>query len=152
MMTLLGSLLGFGTSFLPEVLAYFRAGQEHKQKLDEMRLQGELMQIRSSLKLQELDAEADIAETKGIYQHDRSIDAGGFVNALRGSVRPVITYSFFLMFAATEVVIMMKVFEMGGDWKEAVDLMWTDETAGLFAAIMSFWFGNRAVSKYVRSK
>jgi len=47
---------------------------------------------------------------------------------------------------------MMKVFEMGGDWKEAVELMWTDETAGLFAAIMSFWFGNRAVSKYVKGK
>jgi len=152
MMTLLGSLLGFGTSFLPEVLAYFRAGQEHKQKLDEMRLQGELMQVRSSLKLQELDAEADIAETKGIYQHDRSIDAGGFVNALRGSVRPVITYAFFIMFAATEVVIILKVLETGGDWKDAVELMWTPETQGLFAAIMSFWFGNRAVSKYVKGK
>jgi len=152
MMTLLGSLLGFGTSFLPEVLAYFRAGQEHKQKLDEMRLQGELMQMRSSLKLQELDAEADIAETKGIYQHDRSIDAGGFVNALRGSVRPVITYAFFIMFVCVEVVIMLKVMESGGDWKDAVELMWSPETQGLFAAIMSFWFGNRAVSKYYGKK
>jgi len=137
---------------LPEVLAYFRAGQEHKQKLDEMRLQGELMQIRSSLKLQELDAEADIAETKGIYQHDRSIDAGGFVNALRGSVRPVITYAFFIMFVCVEVVIMLKVMESGGDWKDAVELMWSPETQGLFAAIMSFWFGNRAVSKYYGKK
>jgi len=137
---------------LPEVLAYFRAGQEHKQKLDEMRLQGELMQVRSSLKLQELDAEADIAETKGIYQHDRSIDAGGFVNALRGSVRPVITYAFFIMFVCVEVVIMLKVMESGGDWKDAVELMWSPETQGLFAAIMSFWFGNRAVSKYYGKK
>ena len=152
MMTLLGSLLGFGSSFLPEVLAYFRAGQEHKQKLDEMRLQGELMQMRSSLKLQELDAEADIAETKGIYDHDRSIDAGGFVNALRGSVRPVITYAFFLMFVAVEVVVIVKVLESGGDWKDAVELMWSPETQGLFAAIMSFWFGNRAVSKYMKVK
>ena len=152
MMTLLGSLLGFGSSFLPEVLAYFRAGQEHKQKLDEMRLQGELMQMRSSLKLQELDAEADIAETKGIYDHDRSIASGGFVNALRGSVRPVITYAFFIMFVAVEAVIMLKVMESGGDWKDAVELMWSPETQGLFAAIMSFWFGNRAVSKYYNRK
>ena len=88
MMSLLGSLLGFGTSFLPEVLNFFKAGQEHKQKLETMKLQAELMEKRSALKLQELDKQADIAETKGIYEHDRSTDAGGFVNALRGSVRP----------------------------------------------------------------
>ena len=67
MMSLLGSLLGFGTSFLPEVLNFFKAGQEHKQKLETMKLQAELMEKRSALKLQELDKQADIAETKGIY-------------------------------------------------------------------------------------
>jgi len=152
MMSLLGSLLGFGTSFLPEVLNFFKAGQEHKQKLETMRMEAELMEKRSALKLQELDKQADIAESKGIYDHDRSIDAGGFVNALRGSVRPVITYAFFLMFVATEAVIIVKVLETGGDWKDAVELMWTPETQGLFAAIMSFWFGNRAVSKYMKVK
>jgi hypothetical protein len=150
MMSLLGSLLGFGTSFLPEILNYFKAGQEHKHKLETMKMEAELMEKRSALKLQELDKQADIQETKSIYEHDRSIDAGGFVNALRGSVRPVITYAFFLMFVTVEVVIMLKVMESGGDWKDAVDLMWSSETQGLFAAIVSFWFGNRAVSKYYK--
>ena len=152
MMSLLGSLLGFGTSFLPEVLNFFKAGQEHKQKLETMKMEAELMEKRSALKLQELDKQADIAETKGIYEHDRSIDAGGFVNALRGSVRPVITYAFFLMFVAVEVVVIVKVLDAGGDWKDAVELMLSPETQGLFAAIMSFWFGNRAVSKYMKVK
>ena len=152
MMSLLGSLLGFGTSFLPEVLSFFKAGQEHKQKLETMKMEAELMEKRSALKLQELDKHPDIAETKGIYEHDRSIDAGGFVNALRGSVRPVITYAFFLMFVAVEVVVIVKVLDAGGDWKDAVELMWSPETQGLFAAIMSFWFGNRAVSKYMKVK
>jgi len=141
MMSLLGSLLGFGTSFLPEVLNYFKQQQEHKQRL-------ELMKAQSELRLKELDFEADIEESKGIYEHDRSIDAGGFVNALRGSVRPVITYAFFGLFCAVEAVIVVKVLESGGDWKAAVELLWSGETQGLFAAIMSFWFGNRAVSKY----
>jgi hypothetical protein len=141
MMSLLGSLLGFGTSFLPEVLNYFKANQEHKQRL-------ELMKAQSELRLKELDFEADIEESKGIYEHDRSIDAGGFVNALRGSVRPVITYAFFGLFCAVEAVIVVKVLDSGGDWKAAVELLWSSETQGLFAAIMSFWFGNRAVSKY----
>ena len=151
MITLLGSLLGFGSSFLPEVLNFFKAGQEHKQKMETMKLEMELMSKRSELQLNMLDKQADIKETEGLYKHD-SIDAGGFVNALRGSVRPDITYAFFGLFVAVQVVIMVKVMAEGGDWASAVTLMWTPETSGLFAAIMSFWFGNRAVSKYLGVK
>jgi hypothetical protein len=151
MMTLLGSLLGFGSSFLPEVLNFFRAGQEHKQKMESLRLEMDLMSKRSELQLSLLDKQADIKETEGLYKHD-SIDAGGFVNALRGSVRPVITYAFFGLFVAVQIVIMVKVMNEGGNWASAVTLMWTPETSGLFAAIMSFWFGNRAVSKYLGTK
>ena len=149
MMTLLGSLLGFGSSFLPEVLNFFKAGQEHKQKMESMKLEMELMSKRSELQLSLLDKQADIKETEGLYKHD-SIDAGGFVNGLRGSVRPVITYAFFGLFVAVQIVIMVKVMNEGGNWASAVTLMWTSETSGLFAAIMSFWFGNRAVSKYLK--
>ena len=104
-------------------------------------------QRRSEMKLVELDKQADIEETKGLYLHDSSIDAGGFINALRGSVRPVITYMFFALFIATKVVIMVKVTQAGGDWTEAVE-MWDQETAGLMSAVLAFWFGNRAISKY----
>ena len=152
MMTLLGSLLGFGTSFLPEVLNYFKAGQEHKHNLERMQLEMDLMTKRSELKLQELDKQAEIKETEGLYKHD-SIDAGGFVNALRGSVRPVITYAFFGLFVAIKIVAVMTMMnEQGADLAGALNVIWDDNTAGLFAAIMSFWFGNRAVSKYYSKK
>ena len=64
-----------------------------------MQLEMELMAKRSELKIQELDKEAEIKETEGLYKHD-NVDAGGFINALRGSVRPVITYCFFILFFA----------------------------------------------------
>ena len=152
MMTLLGSLLGFGTSFLPEVLNYFKAGQEHKHNLERMQLEMDLRARRSELKIQELDKQAEIKETEGLYKHD-SMDAGGFVNALRGSVRPVITYAFFGLFVAIKVVAVMTMMnEQGADLAGALNVIWDDNTAGLFAAIMSFWFGNRAVSKYYGMK
>ena len=152
MMTLLGSLLGFGTSFLPEVLNFFKAGQEHKHNLERMKVEMQLMEKRSELQLQIMDKQADIKETEGLYKHD-SIDAGGFVNALRGSVRPVITYAFFGLFVAIKAVAVMTLInEQGVDLEAALNVIWDDNTAGLFAAIMSFWFGNRAVSKYYRSK
>ena len=148
MIALLGSLLGFGSSFLPEVLNFFKANQQQAHRMEMMRLETELAQQRAEMKLVELDKRADIEETKGLYEHDKSIDAGGFINALRGSVRPVVTYAFFGLFVATKVVIMVKVTQSGGDWMQAVELMFDPETQGLFSAVLAFWFGNRAISKY----
>ena len=152
MITLLGSLLGFGTSFLPEVLNYFKRGQEQKHELQRMKMEIELMAKRSEFKIQELDKEAEIKEAEGLYKHD-SVDAGGFINALRGSVRPIITYAFFGLFVAikvTALISLMNLPEM--QLNMALSMIWDDQTAGLFSAIMAFWFGNRAVSKYYKTK
>jgi len=151
MITLLGSLLGFGTSFLPEVLGFFRANQEHKHEMQKAQLQIDLMSKRAELKLEVMDREADIKETEGLYKHD-NIDAGGFINALRGSVRPVITYCFFALFVAIKVTALLALVNSGNELGQALSVIWDEATAGLFAAIMSFWFGNRAVSKYVKGK
>ena len=45
MIALLGSALGFGTSFLPQVLGFFQKRQDHKNRIEEMRLQGELASL-----------------------------------------------------------------------------------------------------------
>ena len=65
MITLLGSLLGFTTSFLPEVLGYFKANQAHKHELERAQLEMDLMSKRAELKLSIMDKEADIKETEG---------------------------------------------------------------------------------------
>ena len=147
MIALLGSLLGFGTSFLPQVLGFFQQKQEHKNKLELLRLQGEMAAQGVQLELQILDKKAEIEETKAIYNYANP--SSGFSAGLAASVRPVITYMFFALFMATKIVIMVKVTEQGGDWMDSVDLMFDNETKALFAAIISFWFGNRAVSKYM---
>ena len=152
MMTIIGSLLGFGTSFLPEVLNYFKRGQEQKYELQRMQMEMELMAKRSELNIAELDKEAEIKETEGLYKHD-NVDAGGFINALRGSVRPIITYAFFGLFVAIKVTALLSLLNQTGvSLNIALDTIWDDQTAGLFAAIMSFWFGHRAVSKYYKTK
>lgn len=152
MMALLGSLLGFGTSFLPEILNYFKANQTHKHNLEKMQLEMDLMSKRAELKIQVLDKEADIAEIEGLYKHDSSIDGGGFVNALRASVRPVITYVFFGLFCAIKVTALLALMEAGMDIGRALSMLWDQETAALFAAVLSFWFGGRAISKYKNGK
>ena len=118
--------------------------------MDELKLRAELQAAGVDLELQVLDKKAEIEETKALYNYANPTT--GFGAALASSVRPVITYLFFALFMATKAVIMVKVMQDGGDWMEGVDLMFDEETKALFAAIMSFWFGNRAVSKFMGKK
>ena len=41
----------------------------------------------------------------------------------------------------------MNAIEMGTPFADAIQLLWDDETKAIFAAIISFWFGSRAVEK-----
>jgi|TARA_R110000796_G_scaffold163558_2_gene280508 hypothetical protein len=148
MISLLGTLLGLGTSIVPEVIGFFKQKQADKHDLEMLEAKAKYADQMSKLKIKELDSEAEIAETKGLYEHDRSIDAGGFVNGLRGSVRPVITYMFFLMFAAVKgTMIYAMITNQNLDWTIAIETAWDSDTAAVFSAIIAFWFGNRAMSK-----
>ena len=148
MLSLLGTLLGFGTSIIPEILGYFKQSQANKQELSMLEAKAKYASALSDLKLKELDAQAEIEETKGLYAHDRSIDAGGFINGLRGSVRPVITYLFFIMFMCVKgTMIYAMIVNLNMSWNVALVQAWDGETAAIFSAVISFWFGNRAMSK-----
>ena len=70
MLSLLGTLLGFGTSIVPEILGYFKQRQANQQQLDMLQAKAQYAAQLSELKLQELDVEAEITETKGLYEHD----------------------------------------------------------------------------------
>ena len=149
MISLLGSLLGFGTSIIPEVIGYFKQKQANEQELAMLEAKAKYADQMAKLKLEELDAQAEIQETKGLYEHDKSIDAGGFINGLRGSVRPVLTYLFVLAYLSTKgAMIYAMIAVQNLDWTNAIDMAWREETDGvIFSAIISFWFGNRAMSK-----
>ena len=148
MFGLLGTLLGFGTSIIPEVLGFFKQKQADAHEIEMLAAKAKYAEQASNLRLLELDAQAEIKETEGLYEHDAGLDAGGFVNGLRGSVRPIITYLFFIMFAAVKgTMIYGMISGQNIDWVTAVEMAWDSETAAIFSAIMAFWFGNRAMSK-----
>ena len=148
MISLLGTLLGFGTSIVPEILGYFKQKQANKQELAMLQAKAKYAEQLSTLKIAELDAQAEIEETKGLYAHDSGIDAGGFVNSLRGSVRPVLTYAFFLLFCTIKgVTLYVMVNTDGAELSAGMLAIWDPETQAIFSAIIAFWFRNRAMSK-----
>jgi hypothetical protein len=146
MISLLGSVLGFGTSFLPSVLGFFEKKQANKQELLMLEAKAKYASELSKLKLKELDAEADIEEVKGLYKHAESLaqaNKSTFVSALQASVRPVITYAFFSIFAFVKITYVIMAVQEGRDVLPAILEAWDEESQTIFAAIISFWFGNR---------
>jgi len=149
MITLLGSLLGFSTSIIPEILGFFKQGQANKQELAMLEAKAQYAQALSTMNLQELDAKADIVETEKLYEHDMALAAhGGWVVSLQASVRPVITYLFMGTFIAVEVgLVYSLIANQNVDWPTALESAFGEEEMGLLSCIISFWFGNRAMSR-----
>lgn len=146
MLTLLGSFLGFLGSFAPKILEFFEAAQDHKRELEIMNLQIEAQKQGHIQRLEEINTKADMEVYKAAHLSDR--DTGiAWVEALRGTVRPVVTYSFFLLYALTKAALYAMATHQGYDWAEAVVMLWSQPDMALFATVVSYWFGGRAVEK-----
>lgn len=149
MLTLLGSLLGFVTSAFPDMLALFRDWQDRKHELAILDRQMEQMKLGHQQRLDEIEVQADIAESQALYKHDAQPSGVRWVDGLRASVRPVVTYAFFVLFAGVKgsalyVLIAVEGFVLA----EALPQIWDGETAALFGAVVSFWFGSRSLAKF----
>tara|TARA_R110000824_G_scaffold77131_2_gene195223 strand:- start:1011 stop:1475 length:465 start_codon:yes stop_codon:yes gene_type:complete len=148
MLSLLGAALGFGTSVLPSVIDLFQQRQKDAQELKMLEAKGKYAAQLSSLKLDELESKADIAETEGIYASMRAANAkSGFAAALSGSVRPVITYLFVGFFLVVQITSLMYAMNNGADFRVALNEVWSQDVNLLFTSIISFWFGSRQFAK-----
>ena len=94
MISLLGSLLGFGSSLIGPVLDAWNRSADQKHELAMLHAQAE---VQSKLQDQRLEAtivEADMAEIVAAHKEQAATVRKGLVclAALSGSVRPVVTY------------------------------------------------------------
>jgi hypothetical protein len=131
MLTILGSLLGFAGSAVPSVIDFFKDKEEKKQKTEELKLQIEAKKQGVDLDIKLFSAKKDFEEQKMLLAHDTALgNQKGFINSLRAFVRPFITY---------------QAIKNGSDLNATLEVVWDEQTEGLFAAIISFWFGSRAM-------
>ena len=146
MLSLLGSVLGFGTSFLPKVMDFFQDKQDKKHELAIMEVQIRQQKEVAVQQLEMVNVEADIREIEAIQKSVKNTDIK-WIDGLRGSVRPVITYCFFGLFIFVEISAYVSLTASGISSLQAVQLVWDDEIMALFAAVLSFWFGGRAINR-----
>ena len=155
MLSLFGSLLGFGTSFLPTLLGFFEQGQKNRHQLKLLEAQAKLAEVLSQLKLEELDVAADVEESRSIYEHAAQLarsNKSSFISALQASVRPVVTYFFFILFATIKGLAVYVAVQEGDDVSQAILASWDEETKILFSTVISFWFGQRGMKSIRKAR
>jgi len=155
MLSLFGSLLGFGTSFLPTLLGFFEQGQKNRHQLKLLEAQAKHAEVLSQLKLEELDAAADVEESRSIYEHAAQLarsNKSSFISALQASVRPVVTYFFFILFGIIKGLAVYVAVIEGDDVSQAILNSWDEESKILFSTIISFWFGQRGMKSIRKAR
>ena len=150
MISLLGSLLGFGSPLIGPVLEAWNKNSDQKHELAMLHAQAEIQSKIQDQKLEATIVEADMAE-------DRSRSQGASLHstrkgpqwlaALSGSVRPVVTYLIILEWLAINWAIAWIIIDEEGVTVYNLRAILDTDFMGLVSCVIAFWFGNRTFGK-----
>ena len=129
MISLLGSLLGFGSSLIGPVLEAWNKSSDQK--------------------LEATMVEADMAEIVAAYKEQAATVRKGptWLAALSGSVRPVVTYLIIVEWLAINWAIAWLIIEEEGITVYNLRAILDTDFMGLVSCVIAFWFGNRTFGK-----
>lgn len=178
--TIIGAILGFLAAVLPNAFNAMAEYFEHRKDMDKSQQQIEAakagVQVPVPASLGDSALVNDSA--KSAFPPNRVIKEGrderpsredddeaeleaGYVKplfvrlfaTLRAGVRPLITYGFFVVFVYVKLCALTHGLHV--DYTPAVVLLpvvWDEGTQSLFAAVLAFWFGSRALEKQREAK
>ena len=143
MLTLLGSVLGFVTSTGPGIFKQIMdSRQDVKDKEHELALMAQQSKDRRDEAVITSAGDANVA----VQECTQELTKRGslWTVNLAASVRPIITYCFFFEF------VLLTVLSSFGYIDQAQFNQIFEPVSGIFATIISFWFGQRLVSKWAK--
>ncbi len=165
MIVLISALLGFVSSAVPDFIKLFRDSKDRAHEISLLKLQmdydreklaataTENTQARMQ-QLQAIEVQAGMAEQVALNARVQdSLTGIHWVDALAGSVRPMITYSFFALYVLVKMAQFAILLSPSLPWQnnltvaQALVSLWTEEDVAIFSAIMAFWFGSRQMMK-----
>lgn len=148
MLSLLGSLLGFTTSFLPKLMQYFEDKRDQAHELAMMDKQLEQQVQLGELALRRSHVEADIEETKALMRHSSKLQgrSSQFIVDLAASVRPVVTYLLFI-----EIFVLTWLLALDMITEQMYMMIFNNEMQAVWAAVVSFWFGARTMARKMQT-
>lgn len=165
MIALLSALLGFISSAVPDFIKLFRDGKDRAHEITLLKLQMDYDREKLAVSANE-SGQARLQQLQAIElqtdtQHQailnmrvkESLTGIHWVDALAGSVRPTITYAFFVLYVLVKCAQFSILLSPSLPWQnnltvaQALVSLWTEEDVAIFSAIMAFWFGSRALMK-----
>lgn len=147
--TFIGSLAGFSASVVPHVFELWKESQVHKHTMEQKQLDLQAAEKGYEFELKKEETTASTDELKALLTHDSKLEGSKWLVDLRASVRPVVTYLFMLLFVFVKIATFIRfVFYADVNPVTAIEMLWDSETVALFSAVLSFWFGSRAMADY----
>lgn len=148
MITLFASLVGFLSSLTPEILKLFKYIYDKKYQL-------ELNNHKSNSGTQQFSiSETSLKDKENSEQkllHKNFFSGIKWIDALNASVRPLLAYSFFLLYVSVKFA-QYKVLVEKGQLAECLHIIWNMDDQAIFAGIISFYYGQRTFSKLWNQK
>ena len=144
MITILSTLLGFLGAAFPEFFKMLQDKGDKKHEIEILKLQIEQSKQGHSAKMDEIGIDADARFFEAAHQPQQIIGIG-WVDALNATVRPVLAYSFFLLYASVKAV---KIYAFAWPllpWQ--LEAVWGEEDMMIFCSIIGFYFGSRAMKQ-----
>lgn len=144
MITLLASLAGFISSLIPELLKYFVDKSDKNHEVLLLEYQMRLHKLKFNNRLEEVASLGSAEEAKALYRTYRT--GVYWVDALNGTVRPVLAYAFFGIYSFIKV-LQYKLIASSMNMTDIITILWNGDDQAIFAGIISFYFGQRAITK-----
>lgn len=151
MLAILSPFLGIIGSLLPSIVRIFERKVELKHEIELTKIKLDAAERQADLTYNIEMVKNDAVSRQSALDHDKSLDGGVFINALRASVRPVVTYTFFFTFLAVKISAAYVMLSTGQSVPEMLRAVWDVETMALFSTIIAFWFGSRVIEKQDRN-
>jgi hypothetical protein len=150
--TLLGGVFGGLLRLAPEAFKLFDRANERKHELAMLGAEMEFARLRGEISMRQTEAQMTMAELDAIgeafkEQSSTAQAAGSFVAAISAMVRPTVTYAFVIAYFAVKVAMYLLALEQGGEWKEVIVLLWTNDDVTILFSILSFWFVSRTLDR-----
>lgn len=145
MISLLSLVIGALAPSLPSIITILQNWFQTKGQIELIKIQGELKMEQSKFDAMVASAQAALAEANSLRDHDKAlIGQSWFFDAMRSSIRPVVTYLFILLFFGIKFLfIYQMVNTIGVDWITASRAVLDSDTTEIFSSIICFWFGSR---------
>lgn len=144
MITLLASLVGFISSLIPEIMKFFIDRNDKKHEIQILEYQIKMQKFRHNNSLEEITAVGNIDEIRNIYKTYKTGIC--WVDALNGTVRPLLAYAFFAMYGFIKF-LQYKIISASISISSLNNILWCEDDQAIFAGIISFYFGQRAIHK-----